>query len=364
MPRETTDTLAEGSVTQGTLARLVRQQIVRGEFSPGSRLPTRTDLKRQFGTTSATVQRAFNILADQGFVHAEGPRGTFVSRRPPHLHRYALAFPEESPSADTLRFWSALSQVAVSGELSEPGDIPQFFHVRHYPAAEDARRLLYEMQTHQLAGVIFTFNPNFVAGTPLMQVTDIPMVAVMGTDDIMGVPAVKLDYESFFSQALDELQRRGRRRVAALCPGGLFASHRDSFCRAVQGRGMVTHSSWWLPADLENPPWAASYAELLMNPGLAGKPDALIVADDNFTEHALLGLVRAGARLPEDVVVVAHSNFPALLSPAEQSYPVKRIGFSAREILLTCMSLLDLRRAGGAVPSLTNIKAVLETELA
>ena len=363
MLRESTATLAAGSVTHGTVASQVRLQIMRGEFSPGSRLPTRSELKQRFKTTSATVQRAFDTLAEQGFVNAEGPRGTFVARRPPHLHRYALAFPEARPSEGNLRFWSALEFAAASGQLADPADIPQFAHTRFYPDAEDACRLLYQMQTHQLAGVIFTYNPNYLANTPIMRVQDVPMVAIMSSEENMGVPVVAPDYESFFGAALDDIRRRGRRRVAALCPGGLFASEREHFQLGIERRGMTTHSSWWQPVDLGNPQWAACYAELLMNPGPAGRPDALIVADDNLTEHVLLGVLKAGVRIPEDVTIVAHSNFPAILSGAEKALPICRIGFEATTILQTCMRLLDLQRAGREVPRLTKISAVLESEL-
>lgn len=61
------------------LAMGVARAIETGALAPGDRLPPVRDLAWQTGVTPGTVARAFAILADEGRVHGEVGRGTFVS---------------------------------------------------------------------------------------------------------------------------------------------------------------------------------------------------------------------------------------------------------------------------------------------
>ena len=109
------------AVKHTTIADALRHRIVSHDLPPGSQLPTRSEIERQFGASSVTVQRALDTLIQDGFVHATRRRGTFVAENPPHLSRYGLVFPvhpQRDPGHWT-RFWSALSNEAVS--MRRPG---------------------------------------------------------------------------------------------------------------------------------------------------------------------------------------------------------------------------------------------------
>ena len=67
------------------VARMLRKDIVRGIYAPGHRLPTRSEMGEEFGVGVATVQKALEELADDGFVQARARAGTFVVDNPPHL---------------------------------------------------------------------------------------------------------------------------------------------------------------------------------------------------------------------------------------------------------------------------------------
>src|SRR5580765_1414707 len=93
-------------VRQGTIITHLRNSIVRGTPPPGSRLPTRLEMAKQYRTTVVTVQRALDHLAADGFVTANGRSGTYVAPHPPHLSHYGLVFsyrPNEPES------WSGLA---------------------------------------------------------------------------------------------------------------------------------------------------------------------------------------------------------------------------------------------------------------
>ncbi len=60
------------------LARILRTQIARGHMRPGDRLPSESQLCRQYDISPMTVRRAINILSDEGVVVTSQGKGTFV----------------------------------------------------------------------------------------------------------------------------------------------------------------------------------------------------------------------------------------------------------------------------------------------
>jgi DNA-binding LacI/PurR family transcriptional regulator len=90
------------------------------------------------------------------------------------------------------------------------------------------------------------------------------------------------------------------------------------------------------------------------------RPDALIIADDNLVDHACAGLMQLGLRVPDDVDVVAHANFPL---SGNAILPVTRLGFDVPAILRTCLAVIARRHEGLEVPPLTVIPPLFTWEL-
>ena len=60
------------------LVNILRDQIASGQFRPGQRLPSESQLCERYRVSPMTVRRAINILMDQGLVSTAQGRGTFV----------------------------------------------------------------------------------------------------------------------------------------------------------------------------------------------------------------------------------------------------------------------------------------------
>ena len=355
---ETKRPLAEGDgATKGSIARELRLRIVSGEFGPGKRLPTRSELQQHFGTTKVTVQRAFDDLVEDGFILADGRRGTFVSATPPHLTRYGLVFMGHPDQLDWPPFLESLRQEAAKLAKAGGRQFPCYYCVDQHQNSDDYSRLLRELHTQQLAGIVFTYTPEFVAHTRLMETHGVPMVAISDLPRFE-IPVVSIDYSSFFEKALDHLAARGKRRVAALVPEMLYEAFSGQFRMGVAQRGLCTKPYWWQPVYLGSPEFARPYAHLMMHPNQAVRPDALIIANDNLTESTLAGLMDAGIRVPDDVEIVAHCNFPVDSLP---SAPMQRLGYDVRIVLDTCLQAIDLQRRGEIVPLRTAVPAVMES---
>ncbi len=64
------------------LADLLREQIEDGTYGPGDALPSEGDLCAEHEVSRTAVRQALATLVEQGLVHKERGRGTFVRRQP------------------------------------------------------------------------------------------------------------------------------------------------------------------------------------------------------------------------------------------------------------------------------------------
>ena len=64
------------------IKHIIRFQILSGEYTYGSRLPTEEEYCQQFDVSAITVKRALNELASAGLVSRRQGSGTIVTRKP------------------------------------------------------------------------------------------------------------------------------------------------------------------------------------------------------------------------------------------------------------------------------------------
>ena len=336
----------------------LRRQIVEGRFPPGSQLPRREDLEAHFHVSPLTLQKALSSLISDGFVYAKTGQGTFVVDEPPHLSRYGLVFPSEPGMTDTWNnFYAAMNNEAMAIQRSKPDRLTMYFGLENPGRHESRDQLIADVEAHRLAGLIFVSPPFNFVGTPLLDAPGMPRVSGAPYREI---PSVRLDEASLMDKALRYLASRGRRRIALVSGNVMGPSVFDSFQTALGAWQMETRPFWQQGVHPDYPQWARNVVELLFQSGQAERPDGLIITDDNLVPHATAGLLAAGMRVPDEVDVVGHCNFP-WLTPSV--VPAKRIGYDARRVLQVFMALIDMQRRGETPPTVTDIAAVTEDEV-
>lgn len=72
------------------IAGMLREAIERGDYPPGSALPTETVLAEQYGVSRGAINNAVKVLRSNGLVRVERGRGTVV-RSIPVIRRDAMA---------------------------------------------------------------------------------------------------------------------------------------------------------------------------------------------------------------------------------------------------------------------------------
>lgn len=61
------------------IRQALRERIERGDYAPGTALPSENDLAEEFGTARLTVRRAMDALAAEGVVRRAQGKGVFVA---------------------------------------------------------------------------------------------------------------------------------------------------------------------------------------------------------------------------------------------------------------------------------------------
>jgi DNA-binding LacI/PurR family transcriptional regulator len=358
-----------GAPRQAVILAEIRARIVSGRYGPSTQLPPHKEFAEEFDSSTVTVQLALNRLAREGFVEGRRPLGTFVVEKPPHLNQIALVFVFDPAARYAEERWSryfqALTQAAVRFQQETGRRVLMFHGIDEHVDSEDRQRLISYIETQRVAGVIFANAPFQLEHTPILDLPGIPRVAVQSEQMYDHVPVVMGDDSQWIDKALDYFASLGHRRVALLDFG--MGPQYDALLQAgLEARGMVSHRRWHQYVSMHTPAGARNAVEILMHD--SERPDALIVEDDNFVEHALAGLVDAGVRVPacgepcrtEDVAVVGHANFP--VAPAKL-LPVRLLGYDANLLLRTCVDLIDRQRRGEPVPGKTLVPMLWEEEV-
>lgn len=341
---------------QGAILDSLRQEIVSGELAPGSRMPTRDELGVRFGVTRMTMQKAMDQLGRDGFIVSRGKRGTFIADNPPHLSSYSLVFCAMPTEAGFPRFWTALANEAVTLERTQNINIKVYYGVKGSTDNEGYQSLLRDIRARRLAGLIFTAIPEDLQNTPISE-NDMPKVGIISPVYNPQVPAVYPDMTSFVDRALDALVAKGRKRVGVLGTIFWWEQLQHHFVQGARDRGLEFQPFW---AQMVDPLNAHRAVHLLMHQQQQSRPDGLIIADDNLVEHSTAGLLAAGVRVPADIDVVAHCNFPW---PVASVVPVLRLGFDACQVMATCLKTLEMQRGGETPPSYSPVSAMFENEI-
>jgi len=345
------------SVPNATL-HLLRRQIVAGHYPPGTRLPTRRVFQDTLGVSPVTLQRALDRLQKEGFVRLVDRVGSFITQHPPHLYRCPVVFPSapHAPEHNWNRFWQLLVDKIPQTAEKTGHKLPIYLNIDGHTDNEDFQSLVRDVELRRLAGLIFATNPWTLLHTPLITAPGTPRVAI--AQSAGGLHVVAHDFGSFFARAMEYLAQRGRRRVALLVREHMISAWNFDVAQLAQCHGLVTRPEWTqVVMGLEN---ARTVLHLLLSSRNTQRPDAVILADDNWMDHATAGLIAAGVRVPEDLDVVTHCNFP---QPEPRVMPFKRLGWDVREVLAACLEVLDKIRQGDKPPIEHRMPAVFDHEL-
>lgn len=351
---------------QGRMAMALRRRIISGTWAPGSRIPPHRVLADQFRVSTRTIYQVLDRVNADGFLKPVDRSGTFVASHPPHLYRYGLVFPWEEPEDRSSLLWQALLRAAECSSKDTNYTFAAYHGIDHANGHGDYCRLVDDIRRRRLAGIIFTSPPAVLDGSPLLEQERVPCVALQSQYLMpwIGWMDTRDAHKRCLNNALRYLREQGRSRLgiidlitAQLGLGCLFADVQQ----AASEYGMQTERHWVHGAKPGRWDLLRNVLDALMRLPASNRPDAFYVTDDNLVADVGRACVSLGIRVPEDLILAGHANFPC---PPQADVPVYLTGFDLREFLNSCLKWFEAERQGRQPSRGIEVKAYSEDEVA
>jgi DNA-binding LacI/PurR family transcriptional regulator len=316
-------------------------------------------LAEQFQTTTVRVQKALDLLINEGIVRARGCLGTFVSDVLPATQLYALTFPASNGELNS-HFYRTIQSEAAKRAVHRVFEI--FYGIDVHVNEPDYRHLEEKVRAHAVAGIIFGAFPRSLGNSPIVREPSVPRVLIQGGRASQSVPSVYPDTDSFLPRAFNYLAGCGRKRVAVVSLVGTWGGPPGVVELQVlaEQAGLEMRPEWLQGVSTFALPWGEQVGRLLFSLNRAQRPDALVIADDNLVPAVTTGVQATGIKVPRDLVVVAQANFP---SPTPSAVPAIRLGYDVGRLLDLCLERLEQQRRGEVPEMHTVLPPVFEDEL-
>lgn len=306
----------------------LRSRILQGDWPAGSRIPNRVDLREEYGTSLATIQKSLDLLKRDGFVRPRGRAGTYVRDRLPHQYRIALAHGQHrATSREFSRMHRALEAEAERINAEGRWHIVQY-HGLAEPGSEGTDRLREDLGHQCLAGVLFVgVSMVGLKRIGLLDDLEIPVMALATDAEQAGVTQVKLP--DYLDGAVRYLQSQRRKRIGFV--NSVLRYRSIDLCSDVLSRhGLEVDPYRYVSAYPSETNALRVAVYHMMKQPRSHRPDALIVTDDHMVEPVTEAIADAGVDAPGDVLILAHCNYPL---PPPHAVPVTFIGFDLGEML-------------------------------
>lgn len=311
-------------------------------LAPGDCLPPERILCERYGVSRITVRTAIRILTDEGRLEGIQGRGTFVREAPFEAERrVALLLSHNISSPRASSFYLRLAQEIR--ELLDGRKTPSRLYIsRRTPGQEqfdfDCPEFFQDMKSGKIRGIIGVLLGK--KGVESLQGCELPIVG-FGANKHYNVTH---DRRRLFASAVEELLRRGRRRLALITWGGFESDRSESagiFREVLQGAGLPVVEPWTkddIYPTLEGSGWGA-FREIWSSP--LGHPDGLVVDDDFFLQGVAAAIGEMGIKVPDQLEIAAYlSDRPLMRYPFPLIAWQPDIPAIARAIVNTEMQLL------------------------
>lgn len=316
-------------MTRDEIVHYFKQRIGNGGFAPCSPLPVRKELLRVCEASNVTVQRALNILIEEGFIRSRGSRGLEVAAHPPCTCRFGVILPPDhgrgEPNYDT----RLLSFSDAAKKLEKSGISFEFYTISPFLDGEDEKRLFSDLKASRIAGAIaLTSLPEQL----IRPLEGFPLVLMQQfRPELFHAVYLNYDYVKWTKLALGRMKEAGAKKTALLLPLELNRDFVEAIYRLADESGIVPDPDRHLVGISHSPRgslWTKPLVRLLFaSPG--DTPDGLIIQNENVLPYVLEVLEELGLRPGRDIRVCCHCNLPS----RDLREDILYVGFNSTRIL-------------------------------
>ncbi len=310
----------------------IRRKIVSGEWPPTGRLPPRSWFETKFNVAAHTVQSAFRIIMEQGFLVAERRLGTRVHPRPPHLAHYAVWAAPGSPLAAAVRVLRGVGR-----------------HIRIWNTLDAV--LLDELAGHCYAGIFLGETPPPEWRKCLQDMESLPVTGLFPSSAHPERHGWRASEFSGGWQRRDvekalvrQLMQSGVRRVALLRLAQGHDAEYESDCRRLLLEGGAScPAGYFLEFSPDAPEQCANVLRVLFAPSNPLRPDGVAVLHEKLLPFLAEILSEVYGNRVSGVRVASFGYAPQL---PEVNWPVRFLGVDMVKTLLDGLRFVDECRMG------------------
>jgi len=217
------------------IARQIEQCIRTGTLKEGERLPPTTDLVRLWGVNITRIQRAMDLLTNQGLLQRFPRRGTFVA---PQAVRPSVGI---LVGVDLLLEQSQFDRVlatTLKHEIKNLGFTPRIYDAMTSPDSDEGRSsradLDYDLRHHRFNG--------FVATSGQMREMLVELIGPNQPMAMFGAPNpgvdAHIDFPHFLTTSVRWLAEAGCKRIVYLHNADAKGWQARTFRKALEAEGL------------------------------------------------------------------------------------------------------------------------------
>lgn len=316
-------------MTRDEIVHYFKQGIGNGGFAPCSPLPVRKELLRVCEASNVTVQRALNILIEEGFIRSRGSRGLEIAAHPPCTCRFGIILPPEHGRGESNYDTQLLSFSDAAKALQKSGLGFDFYTISPFLDGDDEKRLFSDLKAARLAGAIALTNLPEQLIRPL---EGFPLVLIQQSrPELFHAVCLNYDYVKWMKLALARMKEAGAKRTALLLPLELNLNVVEAISRLARESGIVPDPDRYVVGISHSPRgslWTKPLVRLLFA-SCAETPDCLVVQNENVLPQVLEVLDELGFQPGVNIQICCHCNLPS----RDLQENIHYIGFNSSRIL-------------------------------
>ena len=292
----------------------LRERILKGEFLPGTVLPSMHDLARQFNTSYFTVQTALQPLVEEGLIESKRRVGTVVRYNSSILTCAGIYCAGMLDSAEYDFYRALLRQLKMQlATLNVRTEIfmdsrPHNDHALPLPA------LVRAAEQHEVQALIVVLTDEYT----LNWFPSLPVVASFAAG-VGRLNQVSYDPADLLRLGLQRLRALGCRSVGLISTINKKSAGKDrgrdnipfyQYFAAVSAElGLKTREAWiGAPEQYSTNKEREGYDQFHAVWRQASHPDGILVYPDLAARGVMTAALELGVRVPEELKLVFHHN--------------------------------------------------------
>lgn len=288
------------------LAETLRQKILENIYQPGSKLPSESELQKQFALSRQTVRNALELLEKQGFVRSRQGSGTYVADREAEEQNKSKRIAVVTTYVDNYIFPRIIQ--GIEGVLSQEGFQVQIAFTGNHIWKEEA--VLKDLLEQDLRGIIIETtksalpNPNL----PLyrrLQEKGIPILFINSRYPQLDCPVVCLQDQEAGRLAAECLLAKGHKKIGGFfkLDDGQGVRRYQGFVEALRDGGIRIEEQNILWFDTEDALDFGIMEEQIVK--RLGTCTGIMCYNDSTASHVMEIWKQHGISVPENVSVVS-----------------------------------------------------------